>query len=551
MENYDDFLERKLNDIQFEDAFDLDELQELQDVMSNSLQIASVMVMPDGPFVTKPSNFCSLYRDYVGKTKEEAKQCWHLDKGSSAGQEGYTASKSFSGLMDAKVSLLVGKRHMASWVFGQVRLEEEQLNQGDIKEKADCFELSEEEFLDAYWQIPAIPRERFENIAKLFFIVSQQVSEQAYQRCVQKIDKEYRELLNEEMEHQKERAEYANSIDELTGLNNRNYFEKQIERLDFLGVTPVAVVVGDVNYLKITNDIFGHRHGDYLLSTIARIMRQESFDDYIICRCGGDEYNVIMPNAKRSDAEWYCNRVRIELAKCFDLCVMPSIAFGVGKKSHKHESIKAALEQADARMYRQKNAMKEAEKMQNNMQNVLLGRGFLTKEYEQTSISMARRFGTYLGMPEVDIKKLTRMVRIQDYGMLPLSKEVFAKRFEMKKMSIEAQREVMKHPILSSKIAQLDIGYATVADLVAQHEEHWDSNGYPNQIGGEDIPLLARLSKIVGDYNLYLSEPPLGLGKNQQEAIQMLKEQAGTVFDPNYTEKFIEFIGQDKGEGQS
>lgn len=549
MESYEDFLERKLKDIQFEDAFDLEELQELQDVMSNSLQIASVMTTKDGTFITEPSNFCSLCQDYIRKTEVKLKECRHLNEVIGGKYEGYTVSKClYTGLVYAGVSLVVGERHVANWMFGQVRQEQEQYDRAEIETKAEQLGIPKGEYLEAFLQAPAVSKKRFENIAKLFYKVSQQISEQAYQRCLRKIDKEYRELLNEEMEHQKERAEYANSIDELTGLNNRNYFEKQIERLDFLGVTPVAVIVGDVNYLKITNDIFGHRHGDNLLSTIAEIMRQESFDDYIICRCGGDEYNVIMPNAKRADAEWFCNRVRIELSKCFDLCVMPSIAFGVGKKSHKHESIKAAIEQADARMYRQKTSMKEAEKMQNNMQRVLLGRGFLTNEYEQVSISMARRFGTYLELPETDIKKLTRIVRIQDYGMLPLSREVFARRFEMKKLSIEARREIMKHPILSSKIAQLDLGYATVADLVAQHEEHWDSNGYPNQIGGEDIPLLARLSKIIGDYNLFMANPPLGIEKSQEEALQMLQEQAGTVYDPNYIEKFVAFIGQDHVE---
>lgn len=63
--------------------------------------------------------------------------------------------------------------------------------------------------------------------------------------------------------------------------------------------------MADVNNLKLTNDIFGHKFGDQLLAEIARIMKQESFDGFIIGRCGGDEFNILIPNGNRQDAEWF------------------------------------------------------------------------------------------------------------------------------------------------------------------------------------------------------------------------------------------------------
>lgn len=549
--SYEEFLQENLQEIRFEEAFNVTELQELQDVLANSLQIASVITAVDGTPITKPSNFCRLCKNFVRTTELGLKQCMYSDSviGSSK-RDGFTVSKCLSaGLLDAGVSLMVGDKHVANWVFGQVRDEYESFNDAELREKAEEIGVNVAGFVEAFKAVPVISRERFENIAHLVYMISRQLSEQAYQACVQRVDEEYRKMLSEEMAHQRELAEYKNSIDELTKLNNRNYFEKQVEKLDMLGITPVAVIVGDVNHLKITNDIFGHRHGDWLLETIAGIMKEEAFDGYIICRCGGDEFNVLIPGANRADAEWYCNRVRIELEKRFDCCVMPSVAFGVGKKSHRHERLKDIIDSADVKMYRDKMQIKEREHMILNMQRVLLGRGYLTSEYQTDSIGMARRFGEYLGeFDPLYVKRFTRLVRIQDYGVIPQTRDLFNKRFA-DDLILEAKREVMKHPILSSKIAKLHPDYEYIADFALAHEENWDGTGYPNNLAGEEIPLMARLSKIVGDYSILVAKPPIGMNKTKDEAYEIIEESLGTKYDPEYGRRFLEFLKQDEVSG--
>lgn len=545
---YEEFLQDSLKEIRFEDAFNIDELQELQDVLAKSLQIASIITAVDGTPITRPSNFCKLCKKYVRTTELGMKQCQYSDSViGSSNRDGFTVSKCMSaGLLDAGVSLMVGDKHVANWVFGQVRDEYETYTDAELREKAEEIGANVEGFIEEFKKVPIISRERFECIAQLVYMISRQLSDQAYQVCVQKADEKYREIISREMAHQREMAEFANSIDELTGLNNRNYFEKQVEKLDRLGITPVAVIVGDVNHLKITNDIFGHRHGDWLLKTIAEIMLEEAFDGYIICRCGGDEFNVIIPNANRADAEWYCTRVRIELAKRFNCCVMPSVAFGVGKKSHKHERLKDIIDAADVKMYRDKMLMKEREHMIMNMQRVQLGRGYLTPEYQTDSIGMARRFGEYL--KEFDswfIKRLTRLVRIQDYGVIPQPHVVFEARFD-EDLSLEARREIMKHPVLSSKIAKLHPDYENLSEFALAHEENWDGSGYPNQLSGEDIPLMARLSRLVGDFSLLVAKPPIGRALKKSEAYNYIKEGIGTKYDPVYGQKFLDFLKQDK-----
>ncbi len=549
---YEEFLQESLKELRFEDAFNIDELQELQDVLANSLQIASLITALDGTPITKPSNFCRLCKRYVRTTEQGLKQCMYSDSviGSSKA-DGFTVSKCLSvGLLDAGVSIKIGDKHVANWMFGQVRDEYEDFTDAELRQKAEEIEAEVEGFVEAFKQVPIISRDRFEYIAQLVYMISKQLSEQAYQNCIQRVDENYRKLLAEEITHHRELAEYNNSIDDLTGLNNRNYYEKQIEKLDKLGITPIAVIVGDVNHLKVTNDVFGHRHGDWLLKTIAEVMLEEAFDGYIICRCGGDEFNVIIPNANRADAEWYCTRVRIELAKRFGCCVMPSVAFGVSKKSHKHERLKDIIDSADVKMYRDKMMIKEKQHMIANIQQVLLGRGYLTPEYQNASIGMARRFGEYLG--EFDswfVKRLTRVVRVQDYGyVILLRDDLFANRFK-EEQTLEAKREIMKHPTISHKIAKLWKDYESVADEVLAHEENWDGTGYPNHLSGEAIPVMSRLSKIVGDYNIFVAKAPIGVEMTKKEACQKIEAGIGTKYDPVYGKRFLEFLEQDEESG--
>ncbi len=66
---------------------------------------------------------------------------------------------------------------------------------------------------------------------------------------------------------------------------------------------PVSVVMGDVNGLKITNDVFGHQAGDSLLRHVAELLKKNCRKDDLIARWGGDEFVIIMPKTSLRTAE--------------------------------------------------------------------------------------------------------------------------------------------------------------------------------------------------------------------------------------------------------
>ena len=81
-----------------------------------------------------------------------------------------------------------------------------------------------------------------------------------------------------------------------------------------------------------------------------------------------------------------------------------------------------------------------------------------------------------------------------------------------------------------------------LAEAVLAHHEHWDGSGYPKGLKGEEIPLPARIIMIAGSYErmIYGSENTRAM--SETAALSVIKEKAGTLFDPRLAELFVHMI---------
>jgi PAS domain S-box-containing protein len=171
--------------ISFEELFDLDEIQAIQDEFSDATGVASIITSPDGRPLTAPSNFTRLCRDLIRGTEKGLANCFKSDAIIGAGRvDGPVVHRCLSGgLWDAGASIDVGGHHVANWLIGQVR-DEAQTEEG-MRDYAMEIGADEKAFLEAYRQVPSMPRERFEKVAKAFFTLSRQLSTTAWQNVLQ------------------------------------------------------------------------------------------------------------------------------------------------------------------------------------------------------------------------------------------------------------------------------------------------------------------------------------------------------------------------------
>ena len=78
---------------------------------------------------------------------------------------------------------------------------------------------------------------------------------------------------------------------------------------------PLAVVFIDLDHFKRFNDSFGHDAGDTVLRRIAEVFRQHFRGDDVICRYGGEEFAIILPEATAKDAAKRANLLRLQAKK--------------------------------------------------------------------------------------------------------------------------------------------------------------------------------------------------------------------------------------------
>lgn len=150
--------------------------------------------------------------------------------------------------------------------------------------------------------------------------------------------------------------------DVLTGLNNRAHFIEQLNRQVRQGVRPLTVAMIDLDGLKETNDLLGHDAGDALLRRTGEVLREAvSGTPHDAARIGGDEFAILMPYLRESDAEARIEELRalIEVNNRFHGSQPLSLSIGTATLLP-GESHDAMIRRADAAMYDQKRARKAA-----------------------------------------------------------------------------------------------------------------------------------------------------------------------------------------------
>ncbi|NLB18296.1 MAG: diguanylate cyclase [Syntrophomonadaceae bacterium] len=159
-----------------------------------------------------------------------------------------------------------------------------------------------------------------------------------------------------ERKQMEEWLRYLNMHDKPTGLYNRNYFEEEMQRMQSGRYDPVAVVVCDVDGLKMVNDNLGHDVGDLVLSTVARILTLCFRDGDVVARIGGDEFAVLLPKCPAERVQKACDKMRQAVEDCrrAEPSIPISLSIGWAIKWDSSQSMVKVFKEADNCMYREK-----------------------------------------------------------------------------------------------------------------------------------------------------------------------------------------------------
>ena len=160
----------------FEDYFDVEALQRIQDAFSEATNVASIITDLDGRPITRPSRFCRLCNDVIRKTEKGLKNCMRSDAsfGTKSPLEPIMRPCLSGGLWDGGTSFYVGDRHIANWIIGQVRCPP--INDEKIKRYAREIGADEDEFMEALAEVPVMSREQFLSVCNALCLIANQIS---------------------------------------------------------------------------------------------------------------------------------------------------------------------------------------------------------------------------------------------------------------------------------------------------------------------------------------------------------------------------------------
>lgn len=198
-----------VDQIAFEDLFDLDDLQHIQDMFAAATGVASIITRTDGTPICKPSRFCRLCSDIIRKTETGLRNCYHSD--AMIGRyrpDGPVIQPCLSGgLWDAGASITVGGTHVANWLIGQVR--DETQTEERMRQYAREIGADEGAVVEAFREVPTMSRERFGQVAETLFALANYLSATAYQNVLQARFIREREQAEAALRDSEERWQFA------------------------------------------------------------------------------------------------------------------------------------------------------------------------------------------------------------------------------------------------------------------------------------------------------------------------------------------------------
>ncbi len=167
-----------------------------------------------------------------------------------------------------------------------------------------------------------------------------------------------------------------------------------------------------------------------------------------------------------------------------------------------------------------------------------------TEKHCERLQELSIKTGKKLKLKRKQLENLKYAALLHDVGKVGIPIHILVKKG---KLTEEEWQKIKQHPTKGADIVRTLNGFEEIADIVEQHQERVDGKGYPRGLVRDEIRKEAAIIGVVDAFDAMTSDRPYRKALSLEEAIEELKNHAGTQFDPEVVEAFINIIHSEPG----
>ena len=262
----------------------------------------------------------------------------------------------------------------------------------------------------------------------------------------------------------------------------------------------------------------------------------------ILARYGGDEFSIILPNMNGDKAYDLTKKIK-KLCEEYNKTVNNesfgiSISLGYATKMNKDEDIDLIIRTAEDYMYKHKllESTSSHSDIVSSIKATMFERSYETQQHADRLSKLSRDIGVHLNFTQAQLDDLELLATLHDIGKVGVDDRILNK---PGKLEEKEWLEMKKHSEIGYRIAMASPELVPIAEYILYHHERWDGMGYPSGLNKENIPLPSRILAAVDAYDAMTQDRVYRKAMSKEAAVEELRKNAGTQFDPVIIDIFI------------